>query len=285
MAPPVFIPLPFLRITAFECISDDPINLIEAIKSAATNFNEAHKESNPKFDNATKGAKLFMRWLYAVHKDLVEETRLSIEPDNVELLAYAEDRHSKCILPSLEQISRFPHGINANDSVIQQLIQETNRNNEVCEEMNKIRQAENDWKRDADETKKDRTKDLQPSIKLMIENASATERDKRGSWEKISFPFTTAKHMAALTSSSTSCLKMQARETMVLPKEYQRTCGLGSSRKSKNWHQAPSLLSLSAKRQCSQQIAKRTDPYSLKYILQQKGGSSRVLMTSNLLLR
>jgi len=118
MAPPVFIPLPFLGITAFVCISDDPIDLIEAIKSAATNFNEAHKGINPKFDDATKGAKLFMRWLYAVHKDLVEETRLSIEPDNVKLLAYAEDRLFKCILPSLEQISRFPHGIDANDSVI-----------------------------------------------------------------------------------------------------------------------------------------------------------------------
>ena len=91
MAPPVFIPLPFLEITAFECISDDPIDLVKAIKSAATNFNKAHKDSNPKFDDAMKGAKLFMRWLYAVHKDLVEETRLSIEPDNVELLAYAED--------------------------------------------------------------------------------------------------------------------------------------------------------------------------------------------------
>jgi len=91
MTPPVFIPLPFFGITAFECISDDPINLIEAIKSAATNFNKAHKDSNPKFDDATKGAKLFMRWLYTVHKDLVEETRFCIKPDNVELLAYAED--------------------------------------------------------------------------------------------------------------------------------------------------------------------------------------------------
>jgi hypothetical protein len=90
MAPPVFIPLPILGVTAFECISDDPLVLIEAIKSAAM-INEAHKDSNPKFDNATKGAKLFARWLYAAHKDLVEETRLSIEPDNVELLAYAED--------------------------------------------------------------------------------------------------------------------------------------------------------------------------------------------------
>ena len=118
------------------------------------NFNEAHKDSDPKFDSATKGAKLFMRWLYAVHKNLVEETRLSIEPNNVELLAYAEDRHSKCILPSLEQISRLPHSIDANNSVIRQLIQATNRNNKVCKETNKIHQAEYDWKRDADKTKK-----------------------------------------------------------------------------------------------------------------------------------
>jgi hypothetical protein len=115
-----------------------------------------------------------MRWLYAAHKGLIEETRLSIKPDNVELLAYAEERHSKCILPSLEQIACRPHGIEQNDSVLRQLIQATNRNNEVCEETNKIRQAEYDWKRDADEIKKDRTKDLHPSIKLMIENASAT---------------------------------------------------------------------------------------------------------------
>ena len=53
---------------------------------------------------------------------LIEETRVSIEPDNVELLAYAEDRHSKCILPSLEQIACLPHGIEQNDSVLRQLI-------------------------------------------------------------------------------------------------------------------------------------------------------------------
>ncbi len=180
MALPVFIPLPILGVTAFECISDDPLILIEAIKSAATNFNEAHKDSNPKFNDATKGEKLFARWLYAAHKDLIEETRLSIEPDNVKLLAYAKDRHSKCILPSLNQISQFPPGINANDSVLRQLVQVTNRNNEVCEETNKIRQAEYKWKKDVDEIKKDRTKDLHPSIKMMIENASAIKRNKAG---------------------------------------------------------------------------------------------------------
>jgi len=195
MAPPVFLALPFLGITAFEFISDDPLVLIEAIKNAAMNFNEAHKDSNPKFDSATKGAKFFMRWLYAVHKNLVEETRLSIEPDNVELLAYAEDRHSKCILPSLEQISRLPHIIDANDSVIHQLIKATNRNKEVCEETNRIRRAEYDWKKDVDETKKDRTKDLHPSIKLMIENASTTVRDNPGELgEKFKFLYNMKTH-------------------------------------------------------------------------------------------
>ena len=50
----------------------------------------------------------------------------------------------------------------------------------MCEETNRIRQAEYDWKKDVDETKKDRTKDLHPSIKLMIENASATVCDNAG---------------------------------------------------------------------------------------------------------
>jgi hypothetical protein len=50
----------------------------------------------------------------------------------------------------------------------------------VCEETNKIRQAEYEWKKDVDEIKKDRTKDLHTSIKMMIKNASAIERDKAG---------------------------------------------------------------------------------------------------------
>jgi hypothetical protein len=50
----------------------------------------------------------------------------------------------------------------------------------VCKETNKIRQAEYEWKKDVDEIKKDRTKDLHPSIKMMIKNASAIKHDKAG---------------------------------------------------------------------------------------------------------
>ena len=48
MAPPVFTPLPILGVRAFKYISDDRLALIEAIKSAATNFSKAHKDSDPK---------------------------------------------------------------------------------------------------------------------------------------------------------------------------------------------------------------------------------------------
>ena len=50
----------------------------------------------------------------------------------------------------------------------------------MCEETNRIRQAEYNWKKDVDKTKKDRTKDLHPSIKLMIENTSAAVHDNAG---------------------------------------------------------------------------------------------------------
>jgi hypothetical protein len=55
-----------------------------------------------------------------------------------------------------------------------------NRNNKVCKETNKIQLAEYEWKKESNKVEKDRTKDLHPSIKNMIENASATKQDKLG---------------------------------------------------------------------------------------------------------
>jgi hypothetical protein len=277
MAPPVFLPLPILGITASECISDDPLVLIKAIKIAAINFNEAHKDSDPKFDDATEGAKLFMRWLYAAHKDLIKETRLSIEPDNVELLAYAEDRHFKCILPSLEQIACRPHGIEQNNSMLRQLIQATNRNIEVCKETNKIRQAEYDWKRDADKIKKDRAKDLHPSIKLMIKNTSATVCDNAGELgEKI---------MSLYNMKTHGGLDIELHQLLGdvgFAEGVATNMWAGIFTRTQKLTPGAFPPSLSANRQLSPAKVIRTDLSSLIYILERKEGSSRVLMTSNL---
>jgi hypothetical protein len=40
-----------------------------------------------------------MRWLYATHKKLINETRLLVKPENKELLKHANERHHHCILP------------------------------------------------------------------------------------------------------------------------------------------------------------------------------------------
>ncbi len=54
----------------------------------------------------------------------------------------------------------------------------------MCKETNKIRQAEYKWKKDLNKIKKDSTKDLYPSIKMMIKNASAVEHNKAGELSK-----------------------------------------------------------------------------------------------------
>jgi hypothetical protein len=144
---PVFIPLPFLAFAALESISHNPIDLIPAIKTATKDFT---KSSNgpashlppcnrdfhlPPTCDATDGVKHFAKWLYAIHMNLVNETRFSVQPDNMKIQLYAEECHRKCILPPLEQKAPPHQGIE-NKSVIQQLIQATNRNNKVCKETN-----------------------------------------------------------------------------------------------------------------------------------------------------
>jgi hypothetical protein len=115
---PVFIPLPFLVVAARESVSHNPINLIITIKITTKYFNErlngaayynTTENSTLPTHDATDGAKPFAKWLYAVHMNLIDETRISAQPYNMEIQMYAEERHRKCILPPL--LSNTPHPI------------------------------------------------------------------------------------------------------------------------------------------------------------------------------
>jgi hypothetical protein len=173
------IPLPILAIAALESPSIDPLDLNIAVKNAANDFNDAHKDNDVfKFDDATIGAKKLAEWLYAVHLGLISETRLSIKPDNKDLTKHAEERHHACILPPVNQRSLLIPSTEDNESVIQQLIASTNCNNEACKETNRICKQEYERLKDNDDLKKDGTKDLHPSIKIVIENASTSTRNK-----------------------------------------------------------------------------------------------------------
>jgi hypothetical protein len=164
------IPLPILAIAALESPSIDLLDLIIAVKNAASNFNDAHKDNDVfKFNNATIGAKKLAKWLYAVHLGLISEARLFIEPDNKDLTKHAKERHRACILPTVNQRSVLVPSTEDKESIIRQLIASTNCNNEACEETNRICKQEYERLNDNDNLKKDRTKDLHPSIKIIIE--------------------------------------------------------------------------------------------------------------------
>jgi hypothetical protein len=102
-----------------------------------------------------------------------------VEPDNTKLTRHSEERHRSCILPPINATGN--HGsTGTNNDVMLQLIEETNRNNKVCEKTNEIRIKEFEWKKETEETKKDRTKEIHASILQMMMNTSSTKNDQPG---------------------------------------------------------------------------------------------------------
>jgi hypothetical protein len=61
---------------------------------------------------------------------------------------------------------------------MRQLIEATNHNNEVCKKTNKIMLKEYEWKKENEEIKKDRTKEIHASILQMMMNVSSYESDQ-----------------------------------------------------------------------------------------------------------
>jgi hypothetical protein len=168
--------IPFLAMIAFNSMSCNPLDLVFIVKNAAIAFHNSHssnKELN--YKDATIASRKIMRWVHAVNKIFIKETRFDADPDNKELQIYANKRHRKCNLHSLEQGSFFgTTSQGASNSAISQLVAANNRNNKVCEETNKLQKC------DQDNVKKNRTNDLHPSIRTMIKNGSATKYDKPG---------------------------------------------------------------------------------------------------------
>ena len=63
--------------------------------------------------------------------NFIAETRLMVKPDNTKLTRHSKERHCSCILPPINAASN--HGSTGmNNNIMLQLIEATNRNNEVC---------------------------------------------------------------------------------------------------------------------------------------------------------
>ena len=61
---------------------------------------------------------------------------------------------------------------------MRQLIEATNCNNEVCKKTSEIRLKEYEWKKENEEIKKDRTKEIHASILQMMMNTSSSESNQ-----------------------------------------------------------------------------------------------------------
>jgi hypothetical protein len=177
----VKIPITCLAIKAFGSNLIKPLDLIIVVMTNANDFNDAHKDAeNIEYEDTKEGAEDFVKWLYAVHLGLIKEIQLSVEADNEDLICYFEEQHCLCILPPLGQGQGLAPDLETKNGILQQLIEATNQNDKVCREMNRICLSEYEQKKDQDEGKKERTKDLHHLIKSMIKNASTAKRDKVG---------------------------------------------------------------------------------------------------------
>ncbi len=70
----------------FDGVSNNPLELILAVKAAAIDFNNTHTSVGGfKNVDATIEAKQFSLWAFAVYKGYIEETSFDIDPGNEEL--------------------------------------------------------------------------------------------------------------------------------------------------------------------------------------------------------
>jgi hypothetical protein len=66
-------------------------------------------------------AKRFAMLAFAAYKTYINKTTFKIEPDNEELQQFCNKRHSKCIIPSINQARTTQSNLSNNASILEQL--------------------------------------------------------------------------------------------------------------------------------------------------------------------
>ncbi len=91
---------PFLCNALFNERSTNPLELIILAREAATEFDARHRNVAG-FANAsaTDHVQAFTNWALAIHLGRLREARVSLDPDNCELQAWAITRNESSILP------------------------------------------------------------------------------------------------------------------------------------------------------------------------------------------
>ena len=173
--PSVFIMAPFLCNAIFEERSSDPLQLIIAAREAATEFDARHRDAVGFEEvSAANHVEAFTNWALATHLGKLTEARVSPNPDNIELQRWADTRNRVCILPTINTAeSGISQGVNNDTFKI--LGEGLKRMGEAADEANLLKRKEIKQRKDESEEKKDRIKDMHPTISNMILMASSAD--------------------------------------------------------------------------------------------------------------
>ncbi len=149
----IYIPGPVLRNVIIEAATRDPFELIPLISQAARAFDEANEGAR-----AVEHADDLCAWFFGVKAGLIPETRYSIDPDDVELEAFGNERTMKCITSNAAMETRPGAVALDGATVISQLTNALTIQNEFLGDANLINRKNQVLAEEREEKKKDRLK-------------------------------------------------------------------------------------------------------------------------------
>lgn len=177
-----YLPAPFLRDAIINLGSSKPSEIIPVAVAAAKEFDRTHANDPdlPDHDEAMKHVEAFVMWVWGVGVGRITESRYFLEPEDGELHGYSVLRHKQCIMPPLDGVD--PNGtggvsVGGNAEVLRMLHESISRQNEESSTANDLRREELRLRKESQEGKKDRLKDLHESTVNMLLMASATDPD------------------------------------------------------------------------------------------------------------
>ncbi len=166
-----FIMAPFLCNGLFDERPTNPLELIILAREAATEFDARHKDVARFTDvSAADHVKAFTNWALGIHLGRLREARVSLDQDNCELQAWAITRNESCISSATGALggvrgpaapSREGH---FNNETFKILGEGLKRMGEAADEANILKRKEIKQQDDKSEQKKNRIKDMHPSI-------------------------------------------------------------------------------------------------------------------------
>jgi hypothetical protein len=189
---------PFLCNTIFNKKTSDPLELIILAQEAAIKLNAHHLGAAGSANaSASDHDAAFTNWALEIHLGQLKEARFTMDPNNNKLQVFSDFRHAKYILPPLGTMGA-PGATSISGylehKVFKSLGEGLKRIGEAEDEANLLKCKEIKLQGDKDDKKKDRIKDMHPSIFNMILMASAVNHNIQGEYAEFFKAFYNSKN-------------------------------------------------------------------------------------------